>query len=256
VNPEKTDPMADNPDQVVAFSSRGPTKDNRVKPDVLSPGTFILSTRSTQIATNNFAWKAYPPNNKYFYMGGTSMATPLTSGAVALVRQFLRTKRGIASPTAALMKATLIAGAMRLPNTAPTGTVLDNHQGFGRVNLDRSMKTTLATIEGKPLQTGQKSTNTIAVPSSGGTLRIAMVYTDFPGDALINNLNLIVTAPGGTRYTGNQAASAGGSLALDATNNVEVVEVPKAAKGNWTVDVVAGNVSKGPQDFALAVILA
>jgi len=254
-DPEKSDPMANNPDQVVAFSSRGPTKDNRAKPDILAPGTFILSTRSTRIAPNNFAWKAYPPNKKYFFMGGTSMATPLTAGAVALVREFLRKKRGIANPSAALLKATLIAGAQRLPDAGPAGAILDNEQGFGRVNLDRSLKKPLCTIEGTPLQTGQKSTTTITVPAAGGNLRIAMVYTDFPGDSLVNNLNLIVTAPSGTRYTGNQPASADGSLALDAANNVEVVDIATAAPGKWTIDVVASNVSPGPQDFALTAVL-
>jgi len=55
VPPFRDDPMANNPQQVVAFSSRGPTQDGRVKPDVIAPGTFILSTRSTQIAVNNTA---------------------------------------------------------------------------------------------------------------------------------------------------------------------------------------------------------
>lgn len=256
VSPTKSDPMADNPDQVAAFSSRGPTKDNRVKPEVLAPGTFILSTRSTQIAANNFAWKAYPSNKKYFFMGGTSMATPLTAGAVSLVREFLRKVRGVANPSAALLKATLIAGAQRLPSTAPSGTILDNDQGFGRVNLDRSMKNPLCTVEGAPLQTGQKVTTKISVPAGGGNLRIAMAYTDFPGDSLVNNLNLIVTAPSGTRYTGNQSSSAGGSLTLDPTNNVEVVDIASAAAGAWTIDVVASSVSPGPQDFALVAILA
>jgi serine protease AprX len=42
VAPFKNDPMADDPDQVVAFSSRGPTDDGRIKPDVLAPGTLHL----------------------------------------------------------------------------------------------------------------------------------------------------------------------------------------------------------------------
>jgi len=256
VNPIAKDPMADEPEEVVAFSSRGPTLDDRVKPEVVAPGTFILSTRSSQIAANNFAWAAYPPiKSKYFYMGGTSMATPLAAGAVALVRQFLRTKRGIASPSAALMKALLIAGAKRLPKTAPAGSICDDHQGFGRVNLDRSLKRPLATLEGPALKTGQKSTLSLSVTSSTKTLRIALCYSDYPGESLVNNLNLIVTDPDGKRHTGNQGASGGGSLALDATNNTEVVQVSKAKKGKWTVDVVASNVSSGPQDFALAAVL-
>ena len=255
-SPIKNDPMANHPDQVVAFSSRGPTTDNRVKPDVVAPGTFILSTRSSKVAANNFAWAAYPPDKAhYFHMGGTSMATPLTSGAVALLREFLKKKQGIANPSAALLKALLIAGAKRLPGTASSTTIVDNHQGFGRVNLDRSVRRALATLDGPGLKTGDKSTFTVKVPTASSTLRIALCYSDFPGPSLINNLNLIVTDPAGTRYVGNRPSSAGGALTLDSTNNVEVVQVGKAKKGNWTVDVVASNVSAGPQDFALAAVL-
>ena len=253
--PYRTAPMADHPDQVVAFSSRGPTKDNRSKPDVVAPGTFILSTRSTRLAPNNFAWKAYPANKNYFFMGGTSMATPLTAGAVGLIREFLRKKQGIAEPSAALLKAVLIAGVHRLPKVAPSGTVLDPHQGFGRVDLDGSLKRPVYVADGPALKTGEQSSITITVPARGGHLRIAMCYSDFPGDSLINNLNLIVTDPSGKRYVGNQRNAAGADLALDSLNNVEVVDVKKAGSGKWTVNVIAGNVPSGPQDFALAAVL-
>ena len=46
------------------------------------------------------------------------MATPLVAGAVALLRELLRTKKQIANPTAALLKAALIAGATRLSGYA------------------------------------------------------------------------------------------------------------------------------------------
>jgi subtilisin family serine protease len=254
VNPIHNAPMADDADQVVAFSSRGPTQDDRIKPDVVAPGTFILSTRSTRLAPNNFAWKAYPPNKSYFFMGGTSMATPLTSGAVGLIREFLRKEQGLANPSAALLKATLLAGAQRLPKTAPAGTIADPHQGFGRVNLDRSLKSPLCTLDGPALKTGQKSTTIIAVATGGKSLRIAMCYSDSPGENLVNNLNLIVSDPSGKRYVGNQKTVAGTSLKLDAKNNVEVVEVQKAKAGKWTIDVVAGNVPVGPQEFALTAV--
>lgn len=254
--PFNGDAMANHADQVVAFSSRGPTVDNRVKPDVVAPGTFILSTRSSKLASNNFAWAAYPPDKKhYFHMGGTSMATPLTAGAVTLLREFLRTKRGIASPSAALLKALLIAGAQRLPGTASSKTLVDNHQGFGRVNLDRAVTRPLATIDGPALKTGEKSTFPVKVQVANKTLRIALCYSDFPGPTLINNLNLIVTSPTGTRYVGNRPSSTSTALTLDSTNNTEVIQVTKAKTGTWTVDVVASNVSAGPQDFALAAVL-
>jgi hypothetical protein len=254
--PFHDDPMADNADRVVAFSSRGPTADGRVKPDVVAPGTFILSTRSSRLAVNNFAWAAYPPDKRhYFHMGGTSMATPLTAGALGVLREFLRTKQRMPRPSAALVKALLIAGAQRLRGTAPAGTILDNDQGFGRVNLDRCVKQPLALIEGPGLKTGEKSTFTVRVRTTSKTLRIALCYSDFPGPRLINNLNLIVTTPASRRYVGNQPASARGPLRLDAGNNVEVVQVTRAAAGTWTIDVVGSNVSAGPQDFALAAVV-
>ncbi|MGE5345451.1 MAG: S8 family serine peptidase [Acidithiobacillales bacterium] len=254
VPPFKNDPMADDPDQVVAFSSRGPTQDGRTKPEVVAPGTFVLSTRSTRIAPNNPAWGAFPPSKLYFFMGGTSMATPLTAGAVAVIREFLRKQQGIKSPTAALLKAALIAGAKRLPKTAPRGTLLDNSQGFGRVNLDAILapaKPASARFidASKGLQTGQVDAYTLNVQSNKAPLRIALAYTDPPGPALVNNLNLIVKSPSGTTFVGNQRA--GGSLTPDTSNNAEVIQVRRPAAGAWRLEVVASNVPQGPQDYAL-----
>lgn len=254
VLPPSTDPMANNAKQVVAFSSRGPCSDGRTKPDVVAPGTFILSTRSTQLAPNNFAWAAYPQNRKYFHMGGTSMATPLIAGCVALIRENLRKSWSLASPSAALLKAVLVAGAQRLPGQAAPTRLLDNAQGFGRVNLDRSLLRLKLASEGAGLRSGQMASSTLAVSGSSRTLRVVMAYSDFPGDGLINNLNLIVTAPGGRRYVGNQGAGAG-LMTMDSKNNVEIVQVSDAPAGTWTLAVVASSVTQGPQDFALAAVL-
>lgn len=251
VSPFRNDPMADQPDTIVAFSSRGPTLDGRIKPDVAAPGTFILSTRSTQIAPNNTAWAAYPPCKLYFFMGGTSMATPLTAGALALVRQFLRVKAGIKKPTAALLKAALIAGATRLRAYAPKTAFADNHQGFGRVNLDAVLAPTAPAsarfLEVKPgLRTGELHSVDVEVKSSKTPLRVALAYSDYPGRALVNNLNLIVHSPSGKNYAGNSA--------VDSTNNVEVVHVTKPAAGRWQIRIVGSNVPQGPQDFALVYL--
>jgi len=254
VPPPSTDPMANNAGQLAAFSSRGPCSDGRTKPDVVAPGTFILSTRSTQLASNNFAWAAYPPNRKYFHMGGTSMATPLVSGCLALIREHVRKSGSLDSPSAALLKAVLIAGAQRLPGLAAPTRLLDNAQGFGRVNLERSLRRLKLASEGTGLRSGEMSTSTLKVSGSSRTLRVVMAYSDFPGEGLINNLNLIVTAPGGRRYVGNQGAGSG-LMTMDSRNNVEVVQVSDAPAGTWTFVVVASSVTQGPQDFALAAVL-
>jgi serine protease AprX len=255
VAPFKNADMADNPGHIVAFSSRGPTADGRFKPEVLAPGTFVLSTRSTQIALNNTAWGAYPPSRLYFHMGGTSMATPLTSGAVGLLRQHVRKKQVAGGPTAALLKALLIASTVRLASPGPKRLV-DNHQGYGLINLASALKPSqsreLRMQNVSPgLKTGEAWHRTITL-SGSAALRVVLAYSDFPGPSLVNNLNLIVTAPDGTRFVGNQAHA--GSVTLDSANNVEMVDVSSATSGQWRIDVVGSNVPEGPQEFALVII--
>src|SRR5947207_293954 len=97
-NPIRSDKLANNPNQIVAFSSRGPTLDGRIKPDVVAPGTYVLSTRSRRIASNNFGYGRYQNSTLYMFDSGTSMSTPLTAGAVGLIRQLIR-KLGIANPS-------------------------------------------------------------------------------------------------------------------------------------------------------------
>ena len=57
VNPTRDDRLSDNSGELAAFSSRGPANDGRRKPDVVAPGTNILSTRS-QVASGT-GWGTY-----------------------------------------------------------------------------------------------------------------------------------------------------------------------------------------------------
>ncbi|KAK1146649.1 hypothetical protein N8T08_002722 [Aspergillus melleus] len=118
-------------DEIADYSSRGPTTDGRIKPDVMAPGTKILSAcsraRKRDISAPDQLWRLDT---------GTSMATPLVAGCVAVLRQILRT--GGVVPGAALLKAMLINGATILKNEE--GQDIDrNSQGFGRVDLANSI---------------------------------------------------------------------------------------------------------------------
>lgn len=194
--PELGMPNADNPNQMADFSSRGPTSDGRVKPDVVAPGTFILSARAAQAPDRNF-WQAY--NSDYAYMGGTSMATPLTAGAATLVREWLVKERGMPNPSAAFMKALLIHGAARLPNSA----LPNNDSGWGRVDLKNTLEGRYAIFDDhvQGLQTGQAVTYTIQVAGSGtaGTLFAATrPTTTGPTLATAEDFTLIATSPSAT----------------------------------------------------------
>lgn len=130
--PIKGDLISDKPEGMAAFSSRGPAGDGRIKPDVVAPGVNILSART-------HAPSAKAPNNQYdnnyAYDSGTSMATPLTAGAAALVRQYYMGNKSLSSPSAALVKATLLNGAREItPGQYGTGPLLppvfsDNLEG-------------------------------------------------------------------------------------------------------------------------------
>jgi serine protease AprX len=257
VAPFNTEKLADDPDRVVAFSSRGPTVDGRTKPDVVAPGTYILSTRSRLIAGNHFGWGRFAPSNLYMYDGGTSMATPLVAGVVALLREYMRSKKAIASPSAALLKAALIAGATRLPGEAVKGAVMDNAQGFGRVNVDAVVSpappATATFAEVAPgLRTGEMHAVDFALKSNKAPLRVVLAYSDYPGDSLVNDLNLVLRGPNGLTLTGNATPGAPGSL--DSNNNVEAIHVATPTAGAYTVQVIASNVPQGPQPFALVYV--
>ncbi|HLS07751.1 S8 family peptidase [Lentibacillus sp.] len=73
-------------DTVAEFSGRGPTVYGEVKPDILAPGVNIVSLR----APNSFLDKLQKDSrveNDYFMLSGTSMATPICAGTVALMKQ-------------------------------------------------------------------------------------------------------------------------------------------------------------------------
>jgi serine protease AprX len=140
----------------------------------------------------------------------------LTAGAVAVVREYLRKTVKIASPSAALLKAALIAGAQPV---RPAAVPPDNDQGFGRVNLDNLLSPPAplkaAFIEGKGLATGSLDERAVTVAQGGQPLKIVLAYSDFPGPRLVNNLNLIVRGPTGAVI---QVGNAGAGNSFDTKN--------------------------------------
>ncbi len=276
-NPLKTDLMANNPEGMVAFSSRGPTGDGRIKPDVVAPGTWVLSTKSTIAPVTNskgyLTYWGYPSDiglplamdSWFAFDGGTSMATPLTAGAAAIVRQYYTDK--LISPSAALIKATIINGATNMTGqyASPYNDVTgwpDNNQGFGRVNLARSVTpdSSLDYVDDNAgLTDSGIDTYYFSVIDTAAPVRVTLVWTDPPATLaaatkLVNDLDLEVTAPNGVDvYHGNIPGI--NPANFDHLNNVEAVEIPVSGltSGVFTVTVIGDNVPTSPQPYALAI---
>ena len=251
-SPIASDLVADNAEGMAAFSSRGPTQDLRYKPDVVAPGTAILSTRS-QLATGN-GWGA-SPDPLYFFDGGTSMATPLVAGCLAVVREYLAI-RGVSSPSAALLKALIINGAHNMTGqySPPEVSVIpDTNQGFGRVNVGEVVAPTGAVQfwdEATQLDTGEDETRTVRIQAAGQALKATLVWTDPAGNGLQNDLDLIVRLADGTERHGNIPAN---SSTFDRANNVEQIVWNNIPPGDVKIIVHANRISQATQSYALVV---
>lgn len=122
---------SDDNDQVAPFSSRGPTADGRIKPDILFPGVGIVSCRASGTSMGN------PLDDFYTSASGTSMATPHASGIAALLLQ------AYPDLTPAQVKARMMDSALSL-NLDP------NTQGAGRGDALRALEMELPQPPAKP----------------------------------------------------------------------------------------------------------
>jgi len=249
---------------MAAFSSRGPCDDGRTKPDIVAPGTDIISSRTRFNPFGSTAWGAVADTTNYMYSGGTSMATPLTAGAAGLVRQYLIEHRGITNPPGALIKAMMLNGARSLaPGQYGEGAAREipdqarpnNVEGWGHVNLGETVYPTdgrTNALHTGQIATGQTNTYTF-VSTHTNTLSVVLAWYDYPGElaaarALVNDLDLRVITPAGQLHLGN------GVPGGDRINTVEGLDVFPLTPGTTTVQVVGFNVPQGTnQPYALVI---
>lgn len=247
-NPLKDDHQANNPEGLAAFSSRGPSAENRLKPDVVAPGTAILSARSRKKKfLSGVDRSGKSDDDGYMYLSGTSMATPLVAGCCAVIREGLMKNAykdeidGVKNPTGSLVKALIINGAVPIKGQYmpdDVGSEPNPHSGFGRVDVASSIAVVNPndTFSGYGIGAIDEETEApfmtqIPVPTGNNdlTLKVTMAYADLPGAALSNDLNLVVIARGKQRH-GNQLDQefgVGATQPFDRRNNVEQILWPQ-----------------------------
>ncbi|MCB0419374.1 MAG: S8 family serine peptidase [Bdellovibrionales bacterium] len=259
VEPLASDTLSNNENGVAAFSSIGPTNDGRRKPDIVAPGTNIVSNCS-HVSGASPLWGNY--NQDYCYSGGTSMSTPLTAGAAAVARQFLKSK-GMNQPSAALVKGLLLHTAFdmypgqygevgRSQGQEMLTPGPNNNQGYGRVDMARLTDPNGAVAyfdETSGIGVGES--REYSFDSQGyKEVRVTLVYTDYPGSpsagkTLVNDLDLVVTDGSGTSR----------SVSSRVDNNEQVL-LKSPSDGPLKIVVKGVNVPQGKggkQPYALLI---
>jgi serine protease AprX len=137
---------------------------------------------------------------------------------------------------------------------AEVGPPPDFSDGFGRVDLAATIgpyaagETVVFKDENTALDTGQQEQTIQTIGTAGQTLKVTLAWTDPSGEALQNDLDLVIQA-GGQEQHGNVAL---GSVDFDRTNNVEEVIWPNLPQGDATI-IVRGFRITTPQTYALVV---
>lgn len=232
---------SDSDSQVADFSSRGNVgiglegDFGRFKPDIVAPGTWVLSLASSTFpATNRTVVDQSLGNDRLRYESGTSMAAPAVSGMLALMQEFF-TLNHATTNSPALNKALLINGARpaspdydyavksqinyqgwgvpQLSNTIPADfKFLTNNLGLEKAQVVAVEQSAFGTNR---LRTGQLNTYRVTLEDGAQdfALRVSLAWTDPPGNPvsslqLVNDLDLVVSNENnGEIYIGNNITS-------------------------------------------------
>ena len=166
----------DRNDVIASFSSRGPTDDGYIKPDVTNMGVGLVAARASGTS------RGTPVNDYYTALSGTSMACPMTSGVVALL---LETNPGF---TPAQVKDALTKTAK------PLGTGIPNNiYGYGRVQAKAAFDY---------LQGGSVTPTPAPTPGPYGPPQVTWSKS-FEGDAYDHGESVQQTSDGGYVATGS-----------------------------------------------------
>ncbi|MFQ5700265.1 MAG: S8 family serine peptidase [Acidobacteriota bacterium] len=264
---------ADNVNDLLLLSSRGPTADGRIKPDLVAPGSHIQSLASSaQDYSGVGVCDAYYPPGQHVlnWSSGTSHSAPHVTASAAIASEAYERDYG-AEPSPAMIKAMLINHARDM------GTMTSNvshrpsfDQGWGRVDLGSLLAEHARVVSDQEIvfrSTGEEAVfDPVLVADPSRPVAVTLVWTDAPGkpgaSSWVNDLDLLVQADS-TVYRGNvfkDGFSIPGGQA-DFRNNVENVILP-AGRKRLTVRVTAANIAGDgipslpgltDQDFALYI---
>ena len=245
---------ADDAMDIISFSSRGPSPGGRVKPEVIAPGTHIQGTASTNSSYNGSGvCDQFRPSGQTVFAAssGTSHSTPAVAGVASLAYNWLENTYGVTTPSAAVMKAYLIAHPTYLTGVSANDTLPSNNQGYGMPNMSVMFDDAAKFLLDQSVvfdNSGETWTWQGAAADPAQPVRIVLAYTDAPGaigtSPQVNDLNLAADVDG-TTYLGNvfsgQWSISGG--APDPLNNYEAIFLPPGTNGAIEITVTGFNIA-------------
>ena len=240
-----------NDDSMTSFSSWGPSDDGRLRPVISAPG--CQSNGDGGVTSTNSG-----NDSDYTTLCGTSMASPTAAGVGALIYEdFRSTFAGMPDPSNQLMKVWLAHTAIDLGNPGP-----DNQSGYGSIRaIDAIEFMRSGNWDEDSLADGGVKTYSVDVAPGESELKITLAWDDAPGtpnvgNALVNDLDLVVVDPSGGRHfpwtiSGGNPSAPAVKTGEDHLNNIEQVQVDSPEAGRWSIEVVGTSVPEGPQSFAI-----
>jgi hypothetical protein len=158
-------------EDIASFSSFGPTPDGRIKPDIVGPGELVSAASGDKDPSTENSETCSVERK-----AGTSMATPMTAGHTAIIRQYFMdgyyptgaVGNAAYTPSGPLMKGVMLGGACDMQGNTEQYLPLEDspsmRQGFGRFCLCNAVK--LASNCSTNLQVGVGSVECVYRESS------------------------------------------------------------------------------------------
>lgn len=229
---------------IADFSSKGPVKDGRIKPEISAMGKRVFSTGF----------------GSYWYNNGTSMASPGVTGGLTLLYQLYKQMNGGANPKSGLMKAIVCNSSRDMGNTGP-----DFSYGFGWLDLQRAA----LAIENtryftSTIANGIQNTHSITIPANAAQLKVMLYWHDPPASllssqALVNDLDLTVQTPTSVTVlprildTIPSHVTNTSTEGPDHINNIEQVTINNPQAGSYSIRVNGNSVTQNsPQEYFIA----
>ena len=243
-------------------SSKGPSDDGRIKPDITGNGTSVYSTDSDPNDPSK--------TNLYRSATGTSMASPNIAGSLLLLQQYYNELNSKYMRSATL-KALACHTATDKGNPGPDPIfgwgVLNTKKAAELIATDKSK----ASISEMTINNGENLQYDFAIPADAPEFAVTVCWTDPSGpiisstnsqtSVLVNDIDITITKGQDTYYPYRLNYNSVDKLWSWASNdgdnsvdNVEQIRITNPVAGSYSVNIShKGNLTNDKQDFSIVV---